>query len=184
MENTREAIFDALKRKEVYATSGTRLRVRVFAGWDFDEGDLHRDDFAKNGYANGVPMGGDLSGAPEGGSPRLLIQAMRDADGANLDRVQVVKGWLDDKGKGHERIWDVAVSDGRLIGSDGRCTKPVGNTVNVAEASYSNEIGDAALAGFWRDPGFDARQHAVYYVRVLEIPTPRWTTYDAKKPSA
>jgi Protein of unknown function (DUF3604)/Sulfatase len=135
---------------------------------------------AAHGYATGVPMGGDLRTAPAGKAPAFMVQALRDPDGANLDRLQIIKGWLDAEGKTHERIWDVAVSDGRTIGPDGRCQQPVGNTVNVAEATYTNAIGDAVLGGYWRDPAFDRAQRAFYYVRVLEIPTPRWTTYDAK----
>jgi hypothetical protein len=177
-ENTRESIWDAMARKEVFATTGTRLRVRVFAGWDFTEDEIHRPDFAREGYKRGVPMGGDLSNAG-GNTPRFMIRALRDPDGANLDRIQVIKGWLDG-GELHERIYDVAVSDGRRIGQDGRCKTPVGNTVDVADASYTNTIGDAMLASFWTDPDFDPKKRAFYYVRVLEIPTPRWTAFDAK----
>jgi len=178
-ENTREAIFDAMKRKEVYATTGTRIRVRVFGGWDFEAEDLKNPDLTALGYQGGVPMGGDLSKAPRGKAPAFLIQALRDPDGANLDRVQIIKGWLDKKGETHERIYDIAVSDERKIGSNGRSMKPVGNTVDVAKATYTNSIGDATLTGYWADPDFDSKEHAFYYVRVLEIPTPRWTTYDA-----
>ena len=178
-ENTREALWDAMKRKEVYATTGTRLLVRVFAGWDFSEADLDRSDFAKHGYENGVPMGGDLSGAPEGKAPTLLIRALRDVDGANLDRVQVIKGWLDANGETQEKVYDVAWSGDRRPGADGKLP-PVGNTVNVEEASYDNSIGSPFLQAFWTDPEFDPGERAFYYVRVLEIPTPRWTTYDAK----
>ena len=169
-----------MARKEVYATTGTRIRIRVFAGFDFTETDLHRSDFARYGYGHGVPMGGDLTAAPAGKAPSLLIQALRDPDGANLDRVQVIKGWLDADGKTRERIWDVAVSGGREIGPDGRSRDVVGNTVNVEEASYTNAIGSPTLGGYWTDPDFDAKQRAFYYVRVIEIPTPRWTTIDAK----
>ena len=178
-ENTRGAIFDAMKRKEVFATTGTRLRVRVFAGWNFTPEEVTTPDFAAKGYRNGVPMGGTLTHAPDGVAPSFMIRAVRDADGANLDRIQVIKGWLDDDGETHERIFDVAVSDGREIGDDGRAPEAVGNTVDVEKATFTNTIGDAVLAAYWRDPVFDPEQHAFYYVRVLEIPTPRWTTYDA-----
>ena len=178
-ENTRGAIFDAMRRKEVYATTGTRIRVRVFAGWDFEPDDVPRPDFVEQGYRRGIPMGGELSGAPRGDAPRFMIRALRDPDGANLDRIQVIKGWLDESGETHERIYDVAVSDGRGIGADGRCRVPVGSTVEVKSATYANTIGDALLTAHWQDPDFDPKQPAFYYVRVLEIPTPRWTTYDA-----
>jgi len=154
------------------------MLVRVFAGWDFTSKDVHRANFAEYGYANGVPMGGDLTKAPSDKAPTLLIRALRDPDGANLDRIQVVKGWLDKDGKTHERIYDVTCADGRDI-KNRRCEKPVGNTVDVASASYTNTIGDALMFGHWTDPDFDPSQRAFYYVRVLEIPTPRWTAYDA-----
>jgi hypothetical protein len=178
-ENTREAIFDAMRRKEVYATTGTRLRVRVFGGWDFKADEVARPDFVAQGYRRGVPMGGDLAGAPDGKAPAFLIRAVRDPDGANLDRVQIIKGWLDANGETHERVYDVVVSDGREINAEGRATEAVGSTVDIATASYTNTIGDAVLAGHWADPDFDSAEHAFYYARVLEIPTPRWTTYDA-----
>jgi hypothetical protein len=178
-ENTREAIWDALARKEVFATTGTRMRVRVFAGWGFRKSDLDRSDFAKHGYDNGVPMGGDLAGAPAGGKPRLLVRAVRDPEGANLDRVQVVKGWLEADGTTRERVYDVAWSGDRRPGKDGKLP-PVGSTVNVPDASYTNAIGAAFLQAFWTDEDFDPAQLAFYYVRVIEIPTPRWTTQDAK----
>ncbi|KUJ82839.1 DUF3604 domain-containing protein [Microbulbifer flavimaris] len=177
--NTRRDIFDALKRKEVYATTGTRIRVRVFAGWDFAKEEVSRPDFADQGYRRGVPMGGDLSKAPAGAVPRFMVRALRDPDGANLDRVQVIKGWVDASGETHERIYDVAVSDGREIGRDGRCKTPVGSTVDLDKATYTNTIGEPVMAAYWEDPDFDPAQAAFYYVRVLEIPTPRWTTYDA-----
>ncbi|MGB6852882.1 MAG: DUF3604 domain-containing protein, partial [Thermoanaerobaculia bacterium] len=171
--------FDALQRKEVYATTGTRIRVRVFGGWDFEADDLVGSDFIAAGYRRGVPMGGDLWEAPAGTAPSFMIRALRDPDGANLDRVQVIKGWLDAKGELHERIYDVAVSDGRTVGTDGRCKEPVGNTVDIPTATFTNSIGEVVLASHWTDPDFDPAEHAFYYVRVLEIPTPRWTTYDA-----
>jgi hypothetical protein len=179
-ENTREAIWNAFARKEVYATTGTRIRVRVFGGFDFKKEDLHRSVFAKHGYDKGVPMGGDLKAATQDEAPGFMIQALRDPDGANLDRVQIIKGWLDADGKMHERVWDVSVSDGRQIDADGRCKAPVGNTVNIEQATYTNAIGAAAMGGYWTDPEFDPSQRAFYYVRVIEIPTPRWTTLDAK----
>jgi len=176
-ENTREAIWDAMARKEVYATTGGRMLVRVFAGWDFEPEEVHRPDFARQGYERGVPMGGDLTTAPDGaGGPRFMVRALRDADGANLDRVQIVKGWLDAGGELQERIYDIAVSDGREIGADGRATTPVGSTVRGA--GYTNTIGDAMLGAFWEDPDFDPAERAFYYVRVLEIPTPTWIAYD------
>ncbi|WP_298855259.1 DUF3604 domain-containing protein [uncultured Ruegeria sp.] len=176
-ENTREAIFDAMQRKEVYATSGTRIRVRVFAGYDFEESDLPRSDFAVHGYANGVPMGGDL-GKSESRAPRFLVRALRDPDGANLDRVQIIKGWLNADGTTSEKVYDVSCGGREVI--EGICDDLVGNTVNAREATYTNDIGQAILGGYWEDPDFDPEQSAFYYVRVLEIPTPRWTTYDRK----
>jgi hypothetical protein len=178
-ENTRGQIFDAMRRKEVYATTGTRIRVRVFGGWDFKADEVVRPDFIAQGYRRGVPMGGTLFEASEGTAPSFMIRALRDPDGANLDRVQIIKGWLDKKGETHERIYDVAVSGGRQVGSDGRAREPVGNTVDIATATFTNTIGDPVLTAHWQDPDFDPGEHAFYYVRVLEIPTPRWTTYDA-----
>ena len=178
-ENTREAIWDAFKRREVYATTGSRMLVRIFGGWDFKADEVERQDFADRGYRGGVPMGGDLTKAPKGKAPSFMIRALRDADNANLDRVQVIKGWLDAEGKTHERIYDVACSDGRAI-VERRCDKPVGSTVDVADASYTNTIGDPLLTAHWVDPNFDPKQRAFYYVRVIEIPKPRWTAFDAK----
>ena len=180
-ENTREELFSAMRRKEVYATTGTRIRVRVFGGWDFEPDEVHRPDFAAQGYRRGVPMGGDLRDVPSGGAPHFMIRALRDQDGANLDRIQIIKGWLDDKGETHERIYDVAVSEDREIGADGRAKEPVGNSVDIPSATYTNSIGDAVMSAYWRDPDFDPQAPAFYYVRVLEIPTPRWTAYEAKR---
>jgi hypothetical protein len=178
-ENTRRDIFDAMTRKEVYATTGTRLRVRVFAGWDFEADEVTRPDFIDQGYRRGVPMGGDLTDSPEGKAPTFMVHALRDPDGANLDRVQMIKGWLDADGELQERIYDLAVSDGRKIDADGRATEVVGNSVDIATATFTNTIGDAFQMAHWTDPDFDSNEQAFYYVRVLEIPTPRWTTYDA-----
>ena len=150
-ENTREGIWDALKRKEVYATTGDRPIVRLFAGWDFVPADLNRPepDFVANGYAHGVPMGGDLSKVPAGKQPVFMVHALRDPDGPNLDRIQIIKGWLGKDGKTQERIFDVAVSGGRKIGPDGRCTTSAANTVDIANATYTNSIGAAYLSAYW-----------------------------------
>jgi len=174
-ENTREALFDAMKRKEVFATTGTRLLVRVFAGWDFAADDVNRPDFAEAGYARGVPMGGDLRSAARGSSPKFMVRALRDPDGANLDRIQIVKGWLESNGSLMEKVYDVAWSGDRKPGPNGQLP-PVGNTVQGAR--YTNTVGSALLMGYWKDPDFDPSERAVYYVRVLEIPTPTWLAYD------
>jgi len=177
-ENTRGALWDSMSRKEVYATTGTRIQVRVFAGWHYTAADLHKPRFAEVGYAGGVPMGGDLTAAPRGERPKFMVVAQKDPDGANLDRIQVIKGWLDKNGATHERIFDVAVSDGRHIGPDGRCPTPVGDTVNLKDASFANTIGAPILTTYWQDPTFKPTERAFYYVRVLEIPTPSWVARD------
>lgn len=179
-ENTRESIWDAMQRKETYATTGTRLVVRFFGGWDFAKGDSNTRNPAMTGYTKGVPMGGDLRAAPEGKSPSFLVAAMKDPLGANLDRIQVIKGWIDAKGGLHEKVYDVVWSGDRKPGQDGKVPS-VGSTVDLENATWANTIGAPELITVWTDPDFDAKQRAFYYVRVMEIPTPRWTAYDAKR---
>jgi hypothetical protein len=180
-DNTREALFDAMRRKETYATTGPRMVVRFFGGWEFDADDALAPDLAGVGYAGGVPMGSHLTPKAEDATPTFLVSALRDPEGANIDRIQIVKLSLGgaDGAQVRERIHDVSVSGDRKIGAEGRCREEVGNTVDVAAASYSNAIGASSLAAVWRDPDFDPTSRALYYVRVLEIPTPRWTTYDS-----
>ncbi len=176
--NTRDEILEAFRRREVYATTGPRMAVRVFAGWDFDPADLAGGDLAVAGYARGVPMGGELTAASEGHAPRFLIQALKDPKSANLDRIQVIKGWVDESGEPSEKIYDVAGGGVRNRDEDGRLSA-VGNTVDLKTARYSNEIGSAELTAVWEDPDFDPMRKAFYYVRVLEIPTPRHSLMDA-----
>jgi hypothetical protein len=178
-ENTRASLFDALNRREVYASTGPRMTLRFFGGWDYAPEEAADPELASIGYAKGVPMGGDLTAAPGNKTPNFLIRAVRDPEGANLDRIQVIKGWRDSSGELHERIHNVALSDDRKVSRRGK-VRPVGNTVNVQAASYTNTIGDPELAVVWSDPDFDKEELAFYYVRVLEIPTPRWTAYDAR----
>jgi hypothetical protein len=178
-ENTRDSIFAAMRRREVYATTGPRITVRFFGGFDFAASHAHAPDIAEVGYAKGVPMGGDLSRAPNDQPLTFLISAQRDPDGANLDRIQVIKGWRSASGDLQERIYNVALSDGRRVAPDGSVAS-VGSTVDVKAATYDNSIGDPALTITWTDPDFDPALAAFYYVRVIEIPTPRWPAYDAK----
>ncbi len=180
-ENTRESIFDAMQRKETYATTGSRMIVRFFGGWEFDTKDANNRLPARVGYAKGVPMGGNLSAVPKGKKvPTFLVAALKDPIGGNLDRIQIIKGWLDAKGKMHEMVYDVAWSDDRKLDPKTGKLPSVGNTVDVVNASWTNTIGATELITVWKDPDFDSKQSAFYYARVIEIPTPRWTAFDAK----
>lgn len=177
-ENTREAIFDAMERKETYATTGPRMSVRFFGGWDYTNDDLRSRIPAFRGYEKGVPMGGDLKAASEGKkAPTFMVYALRDPIGANLDRIQIIKGWMDVKGETHEKVYDVVWSDDRKKDAKGKLPA-VGNTVDLEAANWLNTIGASELATVWTDPNFDAKQNAFYYARVIEIPTPRWIVYD------
>jgi hypothetical protein len=179
-ENTRAAIFEAMQKKETYATTGTRITVRFFGGWDYAADDVYKPDAVSIGYDKGVPMGGDLATRPSGrNAPVFMMGALKDPWSGNLDRIQIVKGWIDDNGERQERVYDVACAD-RGITRQGQCDGPIGNTVDEANATYLNNIGDAELRAVWTDPDFNPNHRAVYYVRVLEIPTPTWQAYDAQ----
>lgn len=177
-ENTREAIYDAMLRRETFGTTGPQIKLRFFGGWSYGAKDVTSADFVTRGYAKGVPMGGTLQGPGKKDRPSFLVWATKAADSGNLDRIQIVKGWVDASGAQQEKIFNIAWSGERRLDKNGNLPA-IGTTVDVKKASYTNSIGAAELATFWEDPLFDATQHAFYYVRVLEIPTPRWSTYDA-----
>lgn len=179
-ENTRDSLFDAMRRRETYSTSGPRISVRFFAGWDYQPQLLEQKNAIEQAYLRGVPMGGQLMAAPGMRSPVFAVMAAKDPQGANLDRIQIIKGWVDKSGNSHERIFNVAASNNRQPDESGSLVA-VGNTVDVASATYSNNIGASQLATLWHDPEFNNAQQAFYYARVIEIPTPRFTTYDAFK---
>ena len=176
-ENTREAIYAAFKRKEVYATTGSRIGLQFFGGWNLPKQSQQAEDFATIGYRLGVPMGGDLITPTNKRSPEFIVRAVKDPQGANLDRVQIIKGWVDQQGASHEKIYNIAWSGNRSINKEGQLPA-IGNTVDRNLGTYKNTIGSAELTAHWVDPQFDANQRAFYYVRVLEIPTPRHSLFD------
>jgi len=177
-DNSRESLFDAMERKEVYASTGSRMMVRFFGGWDYTDADIMNRNPAFAGYAKGVPMGSDLRARAGDEAPKFMVYALRDPIGGNLDRIQIVKGWLDGRGNTHEKVYDVVWSGDRAADVNGKLP-PVGSTVDAATANYTNTIGYPELATVWADPDFDADVEAFYYARVIEIPTPRWSTYEA-----
>ncbi len=179
-ENTRESIWDAMKRRETYASTGPRMSVRFFGGWEFTAEDAAAREPGWIGYDKGVPMGGDLTDAPADTAPTFLVAALRDPIGGNLDRIQIVKGWLDEDGETHEQVYDVVWSGDRKKGPDGK-VPAVGNTVDAQNATWTNSIGAPELITVWEDPDFNPDLKAFYYARVIQIPTPRWTAYDANR---
>jgi len=178
-QNTREDLFASMKRREVYATTGSRIVLRFFGGWDYAPDSVHSPYFETIGYRHGVPMGGELT--PEsGGAPTFMVQAMKDPDAANLDQVQIIKGWIDEQGETHEQIFYVALSDDRSVDPETGIPEPVGSTVDLENVTFTNTIGAVQLSAQWTDPDFDAKQAAFYYARAIEIPRPRWTEHDRK----
>jgi hypothetical protein len=176
-ENTRTSLFEAMERKETYGTTGSRMTVRFFGGWDFNQADIEQPSPAKVGYQRGVPMGGDLRNPSPGKAPSFMVWALRDPEGANLDRIQIIKGWRNKKGDLEEKVYDVAWAGDRKPGANGKLPL-IGTTVDVEKATYTNTIGEVFLSSVWKDPDFDADERAFYYARVIEIPTPRWTAFD------